>query len=250
MSEFRMPNTETKAKFVLENFEKIASKYDRFNDWNSFYLHRVWKNKLVSEIQKLNPKRVMDLCCGTGDIALRIAKISGLEELHAVDFSPSMLSVAESRLGEAKKAGRFEKLKIQTLVGDAMNLVPFQDNSFDAVSIGFGLRNVKDLRITLREVRRVLKPGGIFLNLDVGKVKNPLIRFFANLYFFKIVPIFGYLLWGGKNEMFDYLPVSSLSYPGQEELKTILEEEGFESVSYKNFVFGNATLHKAQKSES
>jgi demethylmenaquinone methyltransferase/2-methoxy-6-polyprenyl-1,4-benzoquinol methylase len=127
------------------------------------------------------------------------------------------------------------------------SLKNFPNESLDVVTIGFGLRNVNNLSKALSEIHRVLKPGGIFINLDVGKVKNPIIRFFADFYFFKIVPIMGYFIWGGKNQMFDYLPVSSLHYPDQENLKKLLEEAGFTNVSYKNFVFGNATMHISYK---
>ncbi|MCC5816091.1 MAG: ubiquinone/menaquinone biosynthesis methyltransferase [Leptospira sp.] len=236
-----MPNQEDKPEFVRENFEKIASRYDIFNDWNSFFLHRSWKNRLVKILTSYKPEKVLDLCCGTGDIAFRISKLPTVQKLFAVDFSPSMLSVATARLKDEAPE------RVTTSVGVAMDLKEFEDVSLDAVTIGFGLRNVQDLRKCLREIGRVLKPGGVYLNLDVGKVKNPVIRYFANFYFFKIVPIFGYLLWGGKNEMFDYLPVSSLSYPGQIELKNIMEEEGFVNVRYENFVFGNATLHICEK---
>lgn len=239
-----MPNSEKKPEFVRDNFNKIASQYDRFNDWNSFFLHRIWKNRLVKLLRAQQPKLILDLCCGTGDIAVKIAEIPEIEKLYAVDFSPSMLSIATSRL-ESYPSG-----KVSTFVGDAMNLQEFEDESLDAVTMGFGLRNVQNLQTCLAEIFRVLKPGGIYLNLDVGKVKNPMIRFFANFYFFRIVPLFGYLLWGGKNEMFDYLPVSSLSYPGQEELVEILKNTGFQEIHYENFVFGNATLHFAKKPQA
>lgn len=239
MTSFSMPDKDKKPSFVKENFEKIASKYDLFNDLNSFFLHRSWKNSLVKILQKESPKEVLDLCCGTGDVAVRIAVLPSIQKLYAVDFSPSMLAVASTRLRSFPKA--------ITDVGDAMELKTFASSSLDAVTISFGLRNVKDLRLCLKEVKRVLKQNGIFLNLDVGKVESPIISFFAKIYFFKIVPLIGYLIWGGKNEMFDYLPVSSLHYPGQKELKLILEEEGFREVYYKNFVFGNAVLHHGRK---
>ena len=239
MAKFSMPNQELKPDFVKENFNKIASKYDLFNDLNSFFLHRIWKNALINRLQKESPESVLDLCCGTGDVAVRIAKVPSLKKLYAVDFSPAMLSVATDRLKNLPIA--------TTQLGDAMKLSEFEDSSMDAITISFGLRNVKDLRLCLKEIQRVLKPGGIFLNLDVGRVRLPIIRQIAEFYFFKIVPWIGYMIWGGKNEMFDYLPVSSLHYPGQDELKKILELEGFESVEYRNFVFGNAVLHSAKK---
>ncbi|EMK07957.1 dimethylmenaquinone methyltransferase [Leptospira sp. ZV016] len=239
-----MPQADFKAGFVRENFNKIAKKYDRFNDWNSFLLHRVWKNSLVQEVENnfSGHLHVLDLCCGTGDISLRLGNSSFVDRVTCVDFSENMLEIAKTRLEKQAQKGRihFER-------GDATKLIQFQNSQFDVVSIGFGLRNVDDLSKAIGEIFRVLKPGGMFLNLDVGKVKNPWIRWIADFYFFRIVPILGYILWGGKNEMFDYLPVSSLSYPDQETLKSIFEKEGFQEVRYKNFVFGNVTLHVAKK---
>ncbi|EKR62134.1 methionine biosynthesis protein MetW-like protein [Leptospira weilii str. 2006001853] len=239
-----MPHVDTKAGFVRENFNKIANKYDQFNDWNSFLLHRIWKNQLVREIEENLSDRlhVMDLCCGTGDISVRLGNSLRVHHITCVDFSENMLEIAKTRL---KK--QIEKGRVSFEIGDATELKNFRDFQFDAVSIGFGLRNVDDLSKAVREILRILKPGGLFLNLDVGKVKNPWIRWIADFYFFKIVPILGYILWGGKNEMFDYLPVSSLAYPDQENLKSILEKLGFQEVRYKNFVFGNAVLHIAKK---
>lgn len=239
-----MPETEEKAGFVRENFNRIAEKYDRFNDWNSFLLHRLWKNRLVKEVEKNldSHLKVMDLCCGTGDISVRLENSPSVDHVTCVDFSENMLEIAKTRLQKKAEEGR-----VDFQVGDATKLKNFKNSQFDAVSIGFGLRNVDDLPKAISEIHRILKPGGLFLNLDVGKVKNPLIRWAADFYFFKIVPILGYILWGGKNEMFDYLPVSSLSYPNQEKLKSILEENGFRDVRFQNFVFGNAVLHIAKK---
>lgn len=239
-----MPETEEKAGFVRENFNRIAEKYDRFNDWNSFLLHRLWKNRLVKEVEKNldSHLKVMDLCCGTGDISVRLENSPSVDHVTCVDFSENMLEIAKTRLQKKAEEGR-----VDFQVGDATKLKNFKNSQFDAVSIGFGLRNVDDLPKAISEIHRILKPGGLFLNLDVGKVKNPLIRWAADFYFFKIVPILGYILWGGKNEMFDYLPVSSLSYPSQEKLKSILEENGFRDVRFQNFVFGNAVLHIAKK---
>lgn len=242
MSKFRMPDSASKAEFVKQNFNLISKKYDTFNDLNSFFLHRLWKNQIVKQIQIFFPIQeiiCLDLCCGTGDIALRISSLKNVKKVYGVDFSENMLAIARER--------NLKNSKVEFLQGDATDLNQFANNSLDVVTIGFGLRNVDDLNKTLSEIYRVLKQNGLFLNLDVGKVKNPFIRVFADFYFFKIVPLIGYILWGGRNEMFDYLPISSLYYPDQEKLKSILEQHGFKKVFYKNFVFGNATLHIAQK---
>ncbi|MGJ4789382.1 ubiquinone/menaquinone biosynthesis methyltransferase [Leptospira koniambonensis] len=244
MASFQMPSSDTKADFVRVNFNRIASKYDRFNDCSTFFLHRSWKNRLVQEIEAetKGPIQVLDLCCGTGDISIRLEKSQRVGSLLSLDFSENMLEVAKTRLETSIDQGR---VKVEW--GDATNLSQIKNESLDAVSIGFGLRNVNNLDKALSEIYRVLKPGGVFANLDVGKVKNPFIKAFADFYFFRIVPFFGYVLWGGKNEMFDYLPVSSLYYPDQEGLKSKLEQAGLEKVRYTNFVFGNSVLHIGKK---
>lgn len=242
MNKFTMPEIEKKADFVKTNFNRIAEKYDFFNDVSSFYMHRYWKNSIIREIEKKFKEdkiNCLDLCCGTGDISVRLVNMKTAGEVTCIDFSDSMLSVAKERLKNEPKA------KLQ--IGDATNLKEVPSGSMDVVTIGFGLRNVNDLKKALGEIYRVLKPGGLFINLDVGKVEIKLIKFFADFYFFKIVPLMGYLIWGGKNEMFDYLPVSSLSYPDQKNLSRLMEESGFKDVAYKNFVFGNAALHRAVK---
>lgn len=242
MSQFKMPEKNQKASFVKENFDIIASKYDLFNDLNSFFLHRLWKNSIIALIQKIYPKAnliCMDLCCGTGDISVRLAKLPNLEKLVCVDFSENMISYSRTRLAESKNS--------IVEIGDATQLQKYESNSFDVVTIGFGLRNVNDIPKALSEVNRILKTDGLFINLDVGKVKNPIIRYFADFYFFKIVPLLGYIIWGGKNSMFDYLPVSSLSYPDQNKLKLLFEESNFKDVQFTNYVFGNVAMHWGSK---
>ncbi len=242
MTDFKMPEAQVKAEFVRTNFDVIASKYDLFNDLNSFFLHRYWKNSIIQLIQNSFPKKnldCMDLCCGTGDISIRLTEMEIASKVYSVDFSENMLNVARERLTGISKS----KLEI----GDATNLKNFSDASFDVVTVGFGLRNVDNLPSALAEIFRILKPGGLFINLDVGKVKNPFIRFFADFYFFRIVPLMGYIIWGAKNDMFDYLPVSSLSYPDQDNLKSMIEKAKFQNVEYKNFVFGNVAMHWGRK---
>ncbi|MBK8394886.1 MAG: ubiquinone/menaquinone biosynthesis methyltransferase [Leptospiraceae bacterium] len=242
MTEFKMPDTQVKAEFVRTNFDVIASKYDLFNDLNSFFLHRHWKNSIISLIKKTFPNTnldCLDLCCGTGDISIRLTNLNLSKEVYSVDFSEKMLKVARQRLQNISKS------KVE--IGDATNLKNLASNKFDVVTVGFGLRNVDNLEKSLSEIYRVLKPGGLFINLDVGKVKNPVIRFFADFYFFRIVPLLGYIIWGAKNDMFDYLPVSSLSYPDQDSLERLIKKSNFQNVSYKNFVFGNVAMHWGRK---
>lgn len=237
MSQFQMPDDSQKAEFVKNNFDIIAEKYDKFNDLSSLYMHRHWKNQVIELIKEYtHPNfQAMDLCCGTGDISYRILEKTQAEKVYCVDFSDKMLSIAKQRLKGFPN--------VEIVPGDATKLSQFQTKSIDVVTVGFGLRNVDNIEAALSEIHRVLKPGGIFINLDVGKVSNGLIKPFADLYFFKIVPILGYMVWGQKNEMFDYLPASSVKYPEQKRLKDLLFEKGFMDVKYKEYVFGNVALH-------
>ncbi|TGM06431.1 ubiquinone/menaquinone biosynthesis methyltransferase [Leptospira jelokensis] len=240
MNQYQLPSQEKKPEYVRQNFDGIAKAYDRFNDWNSFFLHRKWKDWVVRKALEAvpNAKSALDLCCGTGDITSRLSKHPNLETVVGLDFSEQMLSYAFPKV---------EGKQVNLIVGDAMDLKQFADGSFDIVTMGFGLRNVSDLRLCLKEIKRVLKEGGVYVNLDVGRVRPRFLKVFADFYFFKIVPLFGYLLYGKQNEMFDYLPHSSKAYPDQETLKTILEEVGFTNVWFQNFVFGNAVAHVAKK---
>ncbi|MGE8723161.1 ubiquinone/menaquinone biosynthesis methyltransferase [Leptospira terpstrae] len=239
MNQYQLPSQEKKPEYVRTNFDGIAKAYDRFNDWNSFFLHRVWKAWVVREAIKCVPKAksALDLCCGTGDIALRLWKEPQLDQIVGLDFSEKMLSFAFHKIPKDPR--------VQLLIGDAMDLSQFKDGSFDIVTMGFGLRNVSDIKKCLLEIKRVLKKDGVFVNLDVGRVRPAFLKFFADFYFFKIVPLFGYLLYGKENEMFDYLPHSSKAYPDQETLANILKELEFQNVRFQNFVFGNAVAHVA-----
>ncbi|TGK54545.1 ubiquinone/menaquinone biosynthesis methyltransferase [Leptospira kanakyensis] len=241
MNQYQLPSQEKKPEYVRTNFDGIARAYDRFNDWNSFFLHRIWKDWVVREAKKSVPlaKSALDLCCGTGDITLRLSQDPNLEQVVGLDFSEKMLSFAIHKIPENPR--------VKLLLGDAMNLSQFADGSFDLVTMGFGLRNVSDIKKCLNEIKRVLKKDGVFVNLDVGRVRPKFLKYFADFYFFKIVPIFGYLLYGKENEMFDYLPHSSKAYPDQETLAEILKEVGFQNVRFQNFVFGNAVAHVAKK---
>jgi len=124
--------------------------------------------------------------------------------------------------------------------------IPFRDAEFNAVTIGYGMRNVQDINHFLQEILRVLKPEGVLVSLDVGKVSLPILTELNHFYFFHIVPLVGKLLMPGE-KIFQYLPESSLEYPDQESLKNLMIETGFENVGFHNFVFGASTVHVAHK---
>ncbi len=245
---YSLPSLEKKPQYVRQNFNEIALHYDLFNDLITFGLHRLWKRKAIQATGIVGQKgtRVLDLCCGSGDLALGFARLGGPESrVVALDFSEEMLAILRKRLEGTPLQDRVEVVE-----GDATDLSRFPDGSMDAVSIGFGLRNVDNRARTLQEIHRVLKPGASLVILDVGKIRSPFISFFHRLFFEKVVPLIGFVIHKKKHEMYEYLPASARVYPDQESLKRELLDTGFARVNYRNFLFGSASLHNAVKGEA
>jgi demethylmenaquinone methyltransferase/2-methoxy-6-polyprenyl-1,4-benzoquinol methylase len=213
------PDAQRAAK-VRELFATIARRYDLLNDVMSLGLHRRWKQCVV---KIAGNGRVLDLCCGTGDIALRL---SGA--VVGVDFTFEMLQVG------ARRGGNFVQ-------ADALRL-PFADASFDAVTVGYGLRNLADLDAGLREIQRVLRPGGKLVSLDFGKPDSTLWRkmYFAHLRFW--VPVLGWLL-AGDRQAYAYILPSLEHYPGQRGVQAALERLDFVDCRYEEFVGGAMAIN-------
>ena len=235
---YNLPDEAEKPGYVEKKFDEIAKKYDLFNDLITIGMHRYWKNFVAKKTRLASDGVCLDLCTGTGDIGKAVKKHQPNAKVIALDFSSSMLSFARENQKKNNDTLRY-------LRGDAMN-PPFSENHFDAVTVGYGLRNVSDIHECLKNVLTMLKPSGVLVSLDVGKVKLPVIRELNQFYFFNIVPLIGKWLIPGQ-EMFDYLPHSSLEYPDQEKLKKIMLEVGFQKVDVYDFVFGASTVHVALK---
>jgi len=238
---YRLPAPEEKARYLRQGFDAIARRYDLFNDLITQGQHRWWKRVLVRELGLRPGQRVLDLCCGTGDIAFRAARCLGAAgRVVGADFSGNMLRLARARLNRGSGSARHALLR-----ADATRL-PFRDGAFDAVSIGYGLRNVDNLPRCLDELFRVLKPGGVVASLDVGKVRSPWLRVLADGYFFHVVPHVGRLIQPGQ-DLYSYLPNSSIDYPQQDRLKEILAGHGFSNVRLIEFLGGASVIHLARK---
>ena len=241
---YEMPAPQDKARYVRRKFGEIARRYDLFNDLITQGQHRVWKNSLVRRLELKGAERVLDLCCGTGDLALRSAKrLTRSGEVVAADFSLQMLHIASARLTGAVPGDRAPRVRI--LCADAVRL-PFPDASFDRITIGYGLRNVEDLPQCLRELMRVLKPGGMLASLAVGKVRSRIVRVLNDLYFFHVVPWIGRRLQADQ-DMFAYLPQSTVDYPDQDRLKSMLADTGFRRLEVIEYVFGASVIHLGRK---
>ena len=247
---YQAPSPEERPGYVRGKFDEIASHYDRFNDAITLGQHRLWKRALVKRLALAPGAWGLDLCCGTGDIAQRcLPLVSGAGGIIAADFSMNMLRLAQGRLAGTHPAGASGSTPQQgrPLCADAMRL-PFADGAFQFVTVGYGLRNVRDLKGCLGEILRVLEPGGMLASLDMGKVAQPWLAWAFQRYFFTIVPRIGRMLQPGQ-EMFDYLPHSTMDYPGQQELARLMERLGFCDIRIEEYGFGATALHFARKPE-
>lgn len=168
-----------------------------------------------------------------------------LNEITVCDFNANMLRVGEER---AKQLGYDKRAKINWIEGDAQNL-PFEDNSFDAYTIAFGIRNVVDVNRALEESYRVLKPGGIFMCLEFSKVNNPLLEQIYDLYSFNVIPVLGEL-FARDYKSYKYLVESIRKFPDQNDFKAMIDDVGYRFVSYENLTFGVACIHTAFKGTS
>ena len=211
---------------VRTMFDRIAPVYDAMNRVMTMGLDRRWR-RLTAERAVREGDRVLDACCGTGDLALADLK-AGAASVVGLDFSPRMLERAR------RKSDRVEWLE-----GDVLAL-PFEDASFDAVTVGFGVRNVEDLEAGLRELRRVLRPDGRLGVLEITRPRG-LLKPFFRLWFDVLVPLLGKVLPGGK--AYTYLPASVRRFPGPEDLQAVMERAGFQHVAYRLLAGGIVALH-------
>ena len=212
---------------IKEMFNSIAKNYDKINSVISFGMHKKVKKIAIANANLKPNFKVLDICTGTGDIAIYVAGIVKNGEVVGVDFSENMLELAR------KKAAGIENIEFK--FADALEL-PFGDNEFDASFISFGLRNVPDYKKCLDEMKRVTKNGGIVVNIDTGKPKG----FFAlifKLYFFHIVPVIGSVL-GGEKAPYKYLPESTEEFPNSDELVKLFKEIGLKNVKKYEFLGG------------
>ena len=227
-----------RAEKVQDLFGRIARRYDLINDLQSFGLHRLWKRQVV-RLARVGPgQRALDVCCGTGDLAFGLARAGA--DVTGMDFSPDMLAVARQR-AEAATA----PLPRHFLQGDGLNLA-FPDNTFDAVTVGYGLRNLGSWERGLEEMWRVAKPGGRLVVLECGKPDNPLWRklYFAYLRWF--VPLFGKLFCGDR-ELYGYILESLEKYPAQHGVAEKMRQLNCANVTIINLLGGVMTINCGEK---
>ena len=238
---FRQVPKSQKASQVASVFHSVAGKYDLMNDLMSMGIHRLWK-RFTIELSGVRPgQQVLDIAGGTGDLTMKFSDLVGpAGRVVLADINASMLQVGRDRLTDRGYAGNIEYVQ-----ADAEHL-PFPDNTFNVVSIAFGLRNVTDKDQALRDMARVLKPGGKVMVLEFSKPTNPLLSKAYDTYSFSALPLMGQL-FAGDAESYRYLAESIRMHPDQETLKGMMEDAGLVNCRYYNMTGGIVALHVGTK---
>jgi len=264
-SKFYQPDGR-RAEKVHELFATIARRYDVLNDLMSGGLHRHWKRRLVemaggkggagsvereaesgeegrrTKGEARKHKRVLDLCCGTGDLALGFAR-SGAR-VTGVDFTAEMLQVAMTRVAQYSSTSALQH-PISWLRADAL-VLPFPDDLFDVVSVGYGLRNLADIERGLQEIRRVLRPGGKLLSLDFGRPEPTMLRWFYFGYLRMVLPFLGRIFCGDP-DTHGYILASLQDYPAQRGIKELMESIQYQDCGFVEFVGGTMAINFGSK---
>lgn len=229
----------SKKEQVAKMFNNIAPKYDLLNHTLSMGIDILWRKKAVKILKKLQPKKVLDIACGTGDFAIEDLK-SGATEVIGLDISEGMVDVG---IRKVNKKGLADKVSLR--VGDSEN-IPFEENSFDGITVGFGVRNFENLEKGLSEMHRVLNPEGQLIVLEFSKPKKFPIKHLYFFYFKFILPKIGRLV-SKDQTAYTYLPDSVNAFPDGEKFTDILEKVGFKSTKIIPCSFGIASIYVGTK---
>jgi demethylmenaquinone methyltransferase/2-methoxy-6-polyprenyl-1,4-benzoquinol methylase len=237
-----LPAPEEKAGYVQAMFDAIAPRYDLLNSVLSVRMHHGWRRVAADKAQLKSGGVALDICTGTGDLALELARRAGAKGLViGSDFSAPML-----QLGEKKKAQRSVPA-LEFVLADALKL-PFPENAFDAVTVAFGIRNVADVEAGIREMARVTIPDGKVVILEFNSPRNPVFAALYQWYSFNVLPRLGGLI-SGRRAAYNYLPSSVKAFYSREEIKEMMERAGLKNVTITDLTFGSVVVHRGVKSK-
>ena len=224
-------------RLVTKVFQDVFDKYDLMNDLMSLGIHRLWKNQFINQLNPQRQTSLIDVASGTGDIAkLYLEKVNYNGHVNCVDENPDMLKLNKKKI--------IQNSNVKWFCNNAEKL-PFKDNTFDYYTISFGIRNVKNINIALKEANRVLKPGGRFLCLEFSKVKNEILNNIYKIYS-KSIPVVGKFIVG-KSEPYEYLVRSINNFYSQNEFLNEIQKQNFKNATFRNLSGGIVAIHSAWK---
>jgi len=232
--------TEPKTSQLSRMFDTISPQYDKFNDIMSWGFARFWRKKSLKQLAQFQPKKILDVAAGTGDMSINAVKLIGAEEIIGIDISEKMLNIAFEK---TKKAGLNTKIRYE--IQDVSNL-PYQSESFDAVTIAFGIRNFEKLKESLEEIHRVLKNKGELLIVEMNEPEKKWLYKGYQLYT-KIFVKFTSKLLSPDKRAYDYLTASMNAFASGKNLIEVLNFCGFETILYKKFTFGVCSMYLMRK---
>jgi demethylmenaquinone methyltransferase/2-methoxy-6-polyprenyl-1,4-benzoquinol methylase len=233
-------STDSKKEQVEKMFDKIAFRYDFLNHFLSAGIDVGWRKKAIEQLKPLDPKSVLDVATGTGDMAILTNKLLTPEKIIGIDISEGMLEIGKQKIAKLGLQQRIELLK-----GDSETIL-FDNNSFDAVTVAFGVRNFQDLELGLTEIKRVLKPGGKLVVLEFTKPKLPVIKNFYNFYLNLIAPTIGSVISKNK-DAYRYLNDSVQKFPEGKDFVQILNKLGYKNASCKTLSLGISSIYCGEK---
>ena len=225
----------SKKEEVAEMFNNISGKYDFLNHFLSMGIDHIWRRKAVNQLKEVRPKKILDLATGTGDFALALLKLNP-DQIIGMDISSGMLEVGKKKMIH-KKVDHIISMQL----GDSEDM-PFEDDYFDGLTVGFGVRNYENLEKGLSEMLRVLRPGGKAVILEFSKPKSFPIKQLFGFYSKRVIPVFGKTI-SKDSKAYEYLPESVAAFPEGEDFMNILKKVGYQKVSSKKVSGGIATIY-------
>lgn len=242
-------DSDAKGKQVGEMFDSIAPAYDFMNTAMTGGLHRFWRDRaLRMALQRIGspaPGRVLDVACGTGDVSFRLHELLPAARISGLDLSPGMLAIAQARL---KKLDAGSREKMEFVVGDSLAL-PYPDDSFDLVTVAYGVRNFERLEDGYREMRRVLRPGGVICVVELSEPASAPVRTLYRLYSRCVIPFVGKLV-SRDSRAYSYLPESIAACPQRDAMTAMMRRAGFSDPTFRSLTFGVVTIYIAGSGKS
>ncbi len=232
----------SKKQQVSKMFDNIAKNYDFLNHFLSLGIDKVWRRKMIAELNDVQPQLILDVATGTGDVAINTIKQLNIKDLHIIglDISPEMLNIGKKKIVTEGMSGT-----IDMIVGDSENL-PFENNKFDAITVAYGVRNFENLERGLSEMQRVLKPKGKLVVLEFSQPRVFPFRQLFNFYFKNILPLIGKMT-SKDNRAYTYLYESVQAFPDGDNFLKVLEKTGFKNTSCKSLTIGISSIYTAFK---